>query len=86
MQFIGVVVVEASDKTKAIAQWACDETSACGGTDEREPRKVEANGTRGRALAQHNVELKIFHCGVKHFFDIAAEAMDLIDEQDIAFA
>jgi hypothetical protein len=86
LQFVGVVVIETGDQTEAVAQGTGDEARTRRGSDEGEPWQIEANRASGRTFAQHNVELEIFHCRIQHFFDVAAEAMDFVDEQDIAFA
>ena len=83
-EVVGVVVVEAGDEAEAVAQRAGDQTGAGGGTDQREAREVEADRSRRRALADHDVELEVLHRRVEHLFDRARQAVDLVDEQHVA--
>ena len=52
--------------------------------DQRERRQVELDRARGRALADHDVELKVLHRRIEDFLDDRAQTMDLIDEQHVA--
>jgi hypothetical protein len=83
-EVVGVVVVEAGDEPEAVAQRAGDEPGAGGGADEREAREVEADRARGRALADHDVELEVLHRRVEHLFDRARQPVDLVDEEHVA--
>ena len=40
--------------------------------------------TRRRALADHQIELAILHGGIKNFLHRRTEAMDLINEENVA--
>ena len=44
-------------------------------------RRIDRAGT----LAEHDVELEVFHRRIQHLFDGARQAMDLVDEQHVAF-
>ena len=37
-----------------------------------------------RPLADNEIELEILHRRIQHFLDRRAEAMDFVDEQDVA--
>ena len=43
------------------------------------------NAASGRALTDHDVELKIFHRRVQVFLGDAPEAVNLVNEQHVAF-
>ena len=45
--------------------------------------QVQFHGAGGRALADDEVDLKIFHGGVQGFFDVRGQAVDFVDEQDV---
>ena len=84
LEFVGLVVIQSGDQTEAVAQWPGDESGAGGGADKGEPRQIQTDRTSRRTFAQHDVELEVLHRGIKDLFDRATEAMDLVDEQDIA--
>ena len=83
-ELVGLVVVEAGDEAEAVAQRAGDQPGAGGRADEREPRQVEPDRARRRALADHDVELEVLHRGIEHLLDRARQPVDLVDEQDVA--
>ncbi len=83
-QVVGVVVVETGDEAEAVAQRAGDEAGARGGADEREPGKVEADGTRRGSLPDDDVELEVFHRRVEDLLDRPGQTVDLVDEQHVA--
>jgi hypothetical protein len=78
------VELEPLHDAEAVAQRRGQQAGARGGADQRERRQIELDGTRGRALADHDVELVVLHRRIEHFLDHRAQAMDLIDEQHIA--
>ena len=80
----GVVVVEAGDEAEAVAQWTGDEAGAGGGSNQREARQLEPDRARRGALADDDVELEVLHRGIEHLFDGSGQAMDLVDEEDVA--
>ena len=84
-QLFGRVVLQAERHAEAIAQRPREQTRARGGADEREMGQVEPDRTRGRPLADHDVEHEILERGVQHFLDHAVHAVDLVDEQHVAF-
>src|SRR5690606_21087448 len=47
-------------------------------------RELEPYGARRRPLAQHDVDLELLHRGVEVLLSDAAQAVDLVDEQDVA--
>jgi Holliday junction DNA helicase RuvA len=81
---VGRVVVEAGGEAEAVAQRARDQARPGGGADQRERRQRQAEGPRAGALADDDVEAEILHRRVQHLLDLPAEAVDLIDEQDVA--
>lgn len=52
--------------------------------DEREVGQIEANRSRGRPLPHHNIEREILERGIEHFLDHAVQAMNLVDEENVA--
>ena len=69
---------------EAVAQRRRDQAGAGGGADHGERRHVEADGAGARTLADDDVQLVILHGRVEHFLDGTAEAVDLVDEEDVA--
>ena len=84
-QFVGVVVVEAFDEAEPVAERARDHAGTGRGTDERERRHRQPDAGRRGPLAHHDVELEVLHGRVQDLFDGPREAVDLIDEQEVAF-
>ena len=39
---------------------------------------------RGRALADDDVEEEVLHRRIEHLLDLVVEAVDLVDEEDVA--
>src|SRR5439155_17197283 len=68
----------------AVAQRRRQESGACGRADEREPRQVERQRARGRALPDDDVEAEVLERRVEDLLDRAVEPVDLVDEQDVA--
>ena len=81
---VGVVVVEAVDGAEAVAQGRADHRVAGRRADEGEPRHGEADAARARPLADHEVEGEVLHRRVEDLLDGAGEAVDLVDEEDVA--
>src|SRR5262249_58767563 len=52
--------------------------------DERERRQVERQRARGRALADDDVEPEVLERRVEDLLDRPVEAVDLVDEEDVA--
>jgi hypothetical protein len=69
---------------ETVAQRSGQGAGAGGGADQGEGRQVEADGTRRRPLADHDVELVVLHRRVQHFLHHRRQAVDLVDEQDVA--
>ncbi len=79
------VVVEPVGHAKAGAEGGAEESSAGGGPDESEAGEVEADGAGGGALIDDDIDAEIFHGGIEVLFDDFGEAMNFVDEEDIAF-
>ena len=84
LEILGLVVVEAGHEAEPVAQRAGDEPGAGGRPDEREAREVQSDRAGRRALADHDVELEVLHRRVEHLFDRTRQAVDLVDEEDVA--
>ena len=78
------VVIEPVGDAEAVTQGPGEQARARGGTDEREARDVEPDGAGGRPLADHDVEEEVLHRGIENLLDVVVEAVNLVDEQDIA--
>ena len=82
-QFLRAVELQALDDAEAVAQRRGQQACARGRADQGEGRQVELDRTRGRALADHDVDLVVLHRRVQHFLDDGREAVDLVDEQHV---
>ena len=58
---------------------------ARGGADQRETFDRQLDGARARADAGDNLDAKILHRRVQALLDDRQQAVDLVDEQDVAF-
>ena len=83
-QLLDLVVLEPLPHAEAVAQRRREQAGARGGADERERRHLHADAARRRALADHDVDLEVLHRRVEHLFDGRVEAVDLVDEEDVA--
>jgi len=54
-------------------------------SDQRKFREFQFDRPGGRALAYHNVEAVILHCGIQYLLDRRIEAMNLVNKEHIAF-
>src|SRR5205807_5940171 len=84
LELLDAVVVEPGDEAEAVAQWAGDQARARGGADQGERRDVEAYRPRRWALADHDVELAVLHRRIEHLFHRPAQAVDLVNKEDVA--
>jgi len=78
-----LVKYEAERNAEALAQRARHEARAGRGADQGEWRQLDAHRTRGRSLADHEIELEILHRRIEDLLDRGGEAMDLVDEQHV---
>ena len=78
------VVLEPLPDAEAVAQRRGEQAGARGRADQREGRHRQADAARRRALADHDVDLEVLHGRVEDLFDGRVQAVDLVDEQDVA--
>jgi len=57
------------NQTKTITEWPSEQTKPGGGPDQGEFGQIEANGAGAGALANYNIQSKVFHRWVKRFFN-----------------
>ena len=79
------VEIQVKNYSEASAQGSGDQPSPRGSADERELRQLEFDRTRSGALPDQQVKLVVLHRGIKLFFQCGQQAMNLIDEQHVAF-
>ena len=83
-QLVVGVEVEPVGGPEPVAQRGADAARAGRGADDRERLEAEPERPRRRALADHHVERVVLHRRVEDLLDRPVEAMDLVDEQDVA--
>ena len=83
MPLLGRVELQLVDDAEAGAQGICERACARRGADEREGRQVDLDRTRGRTLADHDVDLVVLECGVEDFLNHRRETVDFVDEEDV---
>ena len=84
LQFGDAVEIEADRDSEAVAQRRGQQALAGGGADQGEFGKVDADRAGGRAFADHQVERPVLHRRIEDFLDRGSEAVNLVDEQDVA--
>ena len=47
-------------------------------------RDLEPDGTRGRPLADHDIEREVFHRRIENLLDGTVQPVDLVDEEHVA--
>lgn len=82
--FVGVVV-EAVAHAEAGAEGGREQAHAGGGADKGKAGEIETNGSGVGALVDEDIDDKILHGGVEVFFDGAGNAVDFVDEENVAF-
>ena len=84
MQLLGGVKIESDRNAEPIAQRRGEEPGAGGGADQGEMGEVNFHRARRRPRADDEIELEILHRRIQNLFHSRIEAMNLIDEQDVA--
>ena len=84
LQFVGGIKIEPDRNAETVAQGGGEEPRAGRRADEGEPGEVDLHRARRRAGADNEVKLEILHRRIKDLFDRRVQAMNLIDEQDVA--
>ena len=83
-QLVRLVEDQAQRDAEALAQRPGDQARAGRRADQGEGLQVDPDRARGRALADDQVELKILHRRIEDLLDRRRQAVDLVDEQDVA--
>jgi hypothetical protein len=85
LELLGFVVIEALVNLEAREERRSEKAAACGGANQGKAGQSQANAASVGTLVNNDVELEIFHCGIEVFLDCLLEAMDFVDEEDVAF-
>ena len=83
-QVVLAVEVEPVGHPEPVAQRAADPAGPRRGADHGERLEAEPQAARARPLADHDVEREVLHRRVEDLLDRPVEAVDLVDEQDVA--
>ena len=84
LELLHRVEVEPHRNAETVAQRRRQQPLPGRRTDQREAREVDPHRARRRPLADHQVERAVLHRRIEHLLDRRIEAVDLVDEQDIA--
>lgn len=85
-ELFGGVVLEVVDDAEARSEGGREKTGAGRGADQCEGLAGDLDGAGVDAAVEEDVDSKIFHRGVDELFDRDGEAVDFVDEKDIAAA
>src|SRR4029079_6698748 len=77
-------VVEPERDAASVAERRGERAGARGRADERERRQIESQRPRGSPLPHDDVEPEVFERRVEDLLRGAAQAVDLVDEDDVA--
>src|SRR5262245_29679122 len=80
---LGGIELEPGDDAEAVPQRIGEHPGAGRRADERERREVELHRARGRAFADHDVDLIILERRVEDLLDDWRKSVDLVDEEDV---
>ena len=83
-QVLGAVVLEPVGDAEAVAQRRRQQAGAGRRADQGEGRQRQGHGAGAGALAEHDRQLAVLHRRIERLLDRAAEAVDLVDEEDAA--
>ena len=85
-QLVVGVELQAEEDSEAASQGRRQQAGARGGGDEGEGANLHDVGARGGALADDDVQLVVLQRGVELFFEDGLQAVDLVEEEDLALA
>ena len=83
-QLVLAVEVEPVGHAEAVPERAADPAGPGRRADHRERLEAQAQAPGARPLADHHVEREVLHRRVEDLLDRTVEAVDLVDEQDVA--
>ena len=78
------IEIEAVHDAETRSQRRRQQPRAGRGADQREFLERHFDRARPRSLADHDVELVVFHRGIQNFFDCRRHAVNFVDEQHFA--
>src|SRR5439155_23956529 len=84
-ELIVAVEVEPVRRPEPVAQRRADPPGAGRRADAREGLEAQPQRPRRRPLADQHVECVVLHRGIEDLLDGPIQAVDLVDEQDVAF-
>ena len=83
-EFFGGIELEVKLQAEAVAQRGGQHPRARGRADEGESVECEVDRTSAEPAFDGEVDAEVFHGRIDELLDHAGEAMDLVDEQDLA--
>ena len=84
LEFFGRIELQPERDAEPVAERGREQACPGSGGDEGEGREIDPDRARGRALADDQVEHMVLHCGIEDLLHGRRQAMDLVDEQDVA--
>ena len=81
-KIFGLVKIQPVHDAETRAQRRGDEAGASGGADQREMAQLKRMNARARALADDQVDSKIFHGGIENFFDGGLQAVNFVEKEN----
>ncbi len=84
LQLFGAVVIEPLAHGEAREQRRGQQSAARGGADQGEARQIQPHAAGVGSLVDDDVELEILHRRIEVLLDRLLQAMDFVDEEDVA--
>ena len=82
-EIFGLVKIESVNDAEAGAKGRGDEPGASGGANQREMAEGKRMNAGAGALANDEVDAKIFHGGIEDFFDGGLQAMNFVEKENL---
>ena len=86
LQLLDLVRIEPQHQSEAPAQRRADQALPRSGADGGELRHGQRVRARARSRAHQDIDAEIFQRRIEHLLHIRQQAMDLVDEEDLARA
>src|SRR5882762_196968 len=83
-QILRLIKIEAVDDAETRAERCGDQTGAGGGADQREMVQMKRMNARARSLSDDEIDAKILHRRIEHFFDCGLQAVNFVEEKYFA--
>lgn len=82
-QHLVVIILKVAVDTESGAQGGCQETAACGGSDQSEGGERQLHALRAGPLVEQDIDTVILHGGVEILLHDRVETVDFVDKEHV---